>query len=318
MAVKRHVAAVGPHKGTAPTAASRGRGVGAAIRRWPLAVPYLLGSLLLVIVPLALAAALAFTDYFGFRPPEFTGADNLVRLAGDRAFWDAVGVSAVIAVIVVPLRLFLAVGAALLLARPRGARTAVGRAAAYLPSAIPDAAWALLWLWILNPLYGPLPAVLGALGVADPGFLTTPWGARAGLVLVMALQVGEAFIVALAARAAIPNRLYEAIELEGGSAWFAMTRVTLPLMAPIVLVLAVRDIVVVVQNAFVPAMLVTDGGPANATLTAPLLIYRRAFEYGELGYASTLSVTLLVLTGVAAALPLWLAARLAARQRTRA
>jgi multiple sugar transport system permease protein len=283
----------------------------------PLAIPFLLGSLLLVLAPLALAVALAFTDYYGFQPPEFTGVDNLVRLAGDRAFWDAVGISALVAAVVVPLRLLLAVGAALLLARRRGARAAVGRAATYLPSAIPDAAWALLWLWILNPLYGPLPALLGVFGVQDPGFLTTPWGARLGLALVMAFQVGEAFIVALAARAAIPARLHEAIELEGGSAWFAMTRVTLPLMAPVVLVLAVRDVVVVVQNAFVPALLVTGGGPANATLTAPLVIYRRAFEYGELGYASTLSVTLLVLTGIAAALPLWLAARLAARQQVR-
>jgi len=288
------------------------------MRRWPLAAPYLVGSCLLVLAPLALAAVLAFTDYFGFVAPEFTGTGNLTRLAGDRTFWDAVGVSALIVVVVVPLRLLLAVGAALLLARRRGARTAIGRAAAYLPSTIPDAAWALLWLWILNPLYGPLPALLGALGLPDPGFLTTPWGARLGLALVMTFQVGEAFVVALAARIAIPGHLHEAIEVEGGSAWFAMTRVTLPLMAPIVLVLAVRDVVVVVQNAFVPALLVTDGGPANATLTAPLVIYRRAFEYGELGYASTLSVTLLVLTGIAAVFPLWLAARLAARQRTRA
>lgn len=287
------------------------------MRRWPLAAPYLLGSSLLVLAPLGLAGFLAFTDYFAFQAPEFTGGDNVARLVEDRTFWNAVGLSALVAAIVVPVRLFLAVGAALMLARRRGGTAALGRAAVYLPSAIPDAAWALLWLWILNPLYGPLPALLGAFGLPDPGFLTTAWGARVGLVLVMAFQVGEAFIVALAARTAIPPRLHEAIAVEGGSAWFAMTRVTLPLMAPIVLVLAVRDVVVVVQNAFVPALLVTDGGPVNATLTAPLLIYRRAFQYGELGYASTLSVTLLALTGLAAALPLWLAARLAARQRSR-
>ncbi|MFC7615051.1 carbohydrate ABC transporter permease [Actinokineospora soli] len=225
--------------------------------RQPLAIPYLVGSALLVLVPLGMAGALAFTEYFGFRAPGFTGTDNLERLAGDAAFWDAVGVSAVVAAIVVPLRLVLAVGAALLLARRRGARTAVGRAAAYLPSAVPDAAWALLWLWLLNPLYGPLPALLKAFGLPEPGFLTTPWGARVGLALVMAFQVGEAFTVALAARMAVPARLHEAIEVEGGSPWFAMTRVTLPLMAPVVLVLAVRDVVVVVQNAFVPALLVT-------------------------------------------------------------
>lgn len=288
------------------------------MRRSPLALPYLLGSLLLVLAPLVLAVGLAFTSYFGFRAPEPTGLDNLSRMAGDTMYWRAVGVSALLALLVVPLRLGLAVGAALILARRRGAATSAGRVSAYLPSVVPDAAWALLWLWVLNPLYGPLPALLGTLGVPDPGFLTTPWGARFGLVLVMAFQVGEAFVVALAARAAIPVRLHEAIAVEGGSAWFGLSRVTLPLMLPIVLVLAVRDVVVVVQNAFVPALLVTGGGPADATLTAPLLIYRRAFEYGELGYASTLSVTLLVLTALATALPLWLAARLAAGQRTRA
>ncbi|MFC7491946.1 MULTISPECIES: carbohydrate ABC transporter permease [unclassified Knoellia] len=287
------------------------------MRRSPLALPYLLGSLLLVGVPLVLAGYLASTSYHGFRAPVFTGAENWARLTGDAPFWRSVGVSAVVAAVAVPLRLALAVGAALLLAR-RGAGASVGRVAAYLPSVIPEAAWALLWLWILNPLYGPLPALLRALGVPDPGFLTEPWGARLGLVLVMAFQVGEAFVVALAARAAIPPRLYEAIAVEGGSAWFATRRLTLPLMAPIVLVLAVRDVVVVVQNAFVPALLVTEGGPANATVTAPLHLYQRAFEYGELGYASTLSVTLLVLTVLAAALPLWLASRLALRQRSRA
>lgn len=287
------------------------------MRRSPLALPYLLGSLLLVIVPLGLALFLASTSYHGFRAPVPTGTENWVRLLDDEKFWRSVGVSAVVAVVVVPLRLSLAVGAALLLARRRGAGTDVGRAAAYLPSVIPEAAWALLWLWVLNPLYGPLPALLETLGVPSPGFLTEPWGARLGLALVMAFQVGEAFVVALAARAAIPGRLYEAVEVEGGSAWFATRRLTLPLMAPLVLVLAVRDVVVVVQNAFVPALLVTEGGPANATTTAPLHLYVRAFEYGELGYASTLSVALLVLTALAAALPLWLAARLAGRQRTR-
>lgn len=286
------------------------------MRRSPLALPYLLGSLLLVGVPLLLAGYLASTSYHGFRSPEFTGGENWARLVGDGPFWRSVGVSGVIAALAVPLRLALAVGAALLLAR-RGAGASVGRVAAYLPSVIPEAAWALLWLWILNPLYGPLPALLRALGVPEPGFLTEPWGARLGLVLVMAFQIGEAFVVALAARAAIPQRLYEAISVEGGSAWFATRRLTLPLMAPIVLVLAVRDVVVVVQNAFVPALLVTEGEPANATVTAPLHLYQRAFEYGELGYASTLSVTLLVLTAAAAALPLWLASRLALRQRSR-
>ncbi|WP_206069908.1 ABC transporter permease subunit [Knoellia koreensis] len=280
-----------------------------------LGLPFLLGAFLVVLLPLGLAAYLAFTDYYGFEAPRWSGTDNWARLAGDGQFWRSVGVTGVVAAIAVPIRIALAVGAALLLARQGGAAGAIGRTAAYLPSVVPEAAWALLWLWILNPLYGPLPAALRAVGAPVPGFLTEPWGARWGLVLVLAFQVGEAFVVALAARRTVPGALYDALAVEGASPWFTTTRLTLPVMAPILLLLTVRDLVVVVQNAFVPALLVTGGGPGNATLTAPLLVYERAFEYGELGYASTLSVALLVLTAAAAALPLWLAARLAQRQR---
>lgn len=286
------------------------------MRRSPLAVPFLAGSALLVAVPLLIAGWLAFTSYYGFTAPEPTGLANLRRIVDDDLFWRSVGTSGLIAAVAVPLRLLLAVGAALLLARTAGALGSTGRIAAYLPSVVPEAAWALLWLWILNPLYGPLPQALAALGLPAPGFLTDTWGARAGLVLVMAFQVGEAFVVALAARRTVPEGLYEALRVEGASAWFATSRLTLPLMAPLVLVLAVRDMVAVFQNAFVPALLVTDGGPAYATLTAPLYLYRRAFEYGELGYASLLSLVLLGLTALAAAAPLWLAGRLALRQRT--
>lgn len=280
-----------------------------------LGVPFLLGSLLVVLVPIGLALYLASTRYHGFVAPEWTGSENWRRLAADGQFWRSVGVTGLIAAVAVPIRVAVAVGAALLLARQSGASGALGRTAAYLPSVVPEAAWALLWLWILNPLYGPLPAALRAVGAPVPGFLTEPWGARWGLVLVLAFQVGEAFVVALAARRAVPPRLYDALAVEGASAWFTTTRLTLPVMAPVLLLLVVRDVVLVVQNVFVPALLVTGGGPGYATLTTPLLVYERAFEYGDLGYASTLSVALLVLTAAAAALPLWLAARLAGRAR---
>lgn len=285
------------------------------MKRSPLALPYLLGSALLVVIPVLVGAGLAVSDYYGFAAPRFSGLDNLRRAVADGLFWRSVATSLVIALLAVPLRMLLAVGAALLLARAGGLLGGTGRVAAYLPSVVPEAAWALLWLWLLNPLYGPLPQLLSALGLPSPGFLTEPWGARIALVLVLAFQIGEAFVVALAARRAIPDSWYDALEVEGASAWFTMTRLTLPVMLPLLLVLAVRDAVVVLQGSFVPALLVTGGGPGHATLTAPLLIWRRAFEYGELGYASTLSLILLALTALAVAAPLWLAARLAARQR---
>lgn len=265
-----------------------------------LAAPYVAGLVVLLLVPTAAAAVLAVTEYYGFEPPRFTGLDNVRRAVSDELFLTSLRNVALVAVVAVPLRVLLAVGAALVLAtRFRGA--AAGRVATYLPSVVPDAAWALLWLWLLNPLYGPLPAVLRSVGVGAPGFLTDPTAARVGIALMFALQVGESFVVALAARRAIPERLYEAAAVESARPSYVLRRLTLPLMAPLLGLLALRDLVLLLQVSFLPVLLVLEGGPRDATLTPPLYLYQRAFVYGELGYASALSVLLLLLTAVALA-----------------
>lgn len=265
-----------------------------------LAAPYVAGLVVLLLVPTAAAAGLAVTEYYGFEPPRFTGLDNVRRAVSDELFLTSLRNVALVAVVAVPLRVLLAVGAALVLAtRFRGA--AAGRVATYLPSVVPDAAWALLWLWLLNPLYGPLPALLRSVGVGAPGFLTDPTAARVGIALMFALQVGESFVVALAARRAIPERLYEAAAVESARPSYVLRRLTLPLMAPLLGLLALRDLVLLLQVSFLPVLLVTEGGPRDATLTPPLYLYQRAFVYGELGYASALSVLLLLLTAVALA-----------------
>jgi multiple sugar transport system permease protein len=268
------------------------------VRPGYLAAPYLIGTGLVIGLPLLGAGYLAFTDYHGFADPALIGTANLRRMLHDDLFWTSLRNSAILAAIVVPVRLALAVGCALLLARPTRTRRAA-RAAVYLPSVVPDAAWALLWLWLLNPLYGLIPLAI-----------TSTWGARVGLGLVVSLQVGEAFVVAVAARGLIPARLYEAAAVEGARAGYTFRHVTLPLLAPVLALLALRDLVAVLQVAFVPVLLVTEGGPYYATLTTPLHLYQRAFTYGELGYGSALAMTLLVITGLAVAAQVLLLRRL--------
>lgn len=270
-----------------------------------LAWPFLAIIAALVVVPLVIAGRLSLTDYTGIRDPTYTGMDNVDRLLNDSAFWRTIMITAALALVVVPLRLALATGAALLLHR-RGALGSAGRVAVYLPSVVPDAAWALLWLWILNPLYGPLPALLGMLGVGDSGFVTTATGAFLGLALVLLFQVGEAFVVALAARSQVPSGLYEVAAVEGVRPRTVVRRVSLPLMSPVLGLLALRDIVLVMHVSFVPALLITGREPLYLTLVAPLAVYRRAFQYGELGYASLLSLVLFALTTAAVVIGLML------------
>lgn len=262
-----------------------------------LAWPFMFGIGLLVALPAAAALALAFTEFTGIGAPRFTGIDNFTRLLGDDAFWRSLGNSLIYVLVAVPLRLIAAVGAALLLhSRDRG--SGIGRVAAYTPSVVPDVAWALLWLWILNPLFGPLALALASVGINEPGFLTDPWAARLSIAVMGAFQIGEAFVIALAARRLIPARLYEAAAVDGASAWFTLRTVTLPLMMPAIGLLALRDVVLSFQISFVPALIVTEGGPRYATTYLPLYLYRSAFRYFRLGYASAMSVFLFVLTGL--------------------
>jgi multiple sugar transport system permease protein len=257
-----------------------------------LASPYLAGLFLLVALPVAAASVLAFTEFSGVQPPRFTGLDNIRRLLSDGALWRSVGNTLVYIVIAVPLRLAAATGFALLLQRHR--RTAsVARPVAYLPTVVPDVAYALLWLWLLNPLYGPVAALLGGAGI-----LTEPWGARVALPVLGAFQIGEAFVVALAARRSIPPSIYEAAAVDGATPWFTFSRLTLRLMAPVLALLALRDVILSLQVNFVPALLMTQGGPRYATTYVPLYVYQTAFRYFRLGYASTIALTMFLLTVV--------------------
>jgi multiple sugar transport system permease protein len=268
-------------------------------REWrsgALATPYVVGLVLLLVVPAVFATGLALSDYDGFHAPGFTGLDNVHRVLSDEQFARSLQNGAWLALLVVPLRLVLATGAALLLER-RFRGVGVARTAVCLPSVVPDAAWALLWLWLLNPFYGPVPNALSSAGV-ETGLLTEEWPTRVGLALMLALQIGESFIVALAARRMIPARLYQVAAVEGASPWFTVRKVTLRLMAPVLGLLALRDVLLVMQVTFVPALIVTDGGPNESTTTPSLVIYEHAFLSGELGYAAMLSLVLLVTTAV--------------------
>ena len=258
------------------------------------ALPYLTGAALLVGLPALAAVFLSFTDYSGIGAPSFTGFDNYTRLMDDELFRRAVGNTLLHILMSVPLRMLLIGGLALYLHHHfRG--SSVARAGVYLPTVVPDVALTLLFLWLLNPLYGPLAAVLGRF---NPDWLTDPWGARWAVVLVTLLQIGEGFVIALAARRALPEYLFEAARVDGASPWFVLRRVTLPLMAPVLGVLALRDVVLSLQVNFVPALLLTDGGPSYATTYIPLYAYRQAFRYLRLGYVSAMSVVMFAFTAL--------------------
>jgi multiple sugar transport system permease protein len=296
----------------APLRSTSPRGPRASRQLGFMLAPYALGLVGLVLLPAAATLVLAFADYDLVQPPQWTGTGNFTELAGDGIFRTALLNSLVFAAVAVPLRLLIALGLALLLhRRARGVGTA--RTVAALPTAVPEVAYGLLWLWLFNPLYGPVNQLLRvggengltALGRTPPQWLTDPTDARAAIVIMSLFTVGESFLVLLAARLVLPPEVYELAAIEDATPWDVFRRVTLPLIAPVLGLLLVRDTILSFQVSFVPALVVTDGGPPPyATTYLSLFVYRNAFEYLRYGYASAATMVMLLLT-VAAVILQW-------------
>lgn len=283
--------------------------------------PYLIGLVVLVAAPFAVTVGLAFAEYDLVRPPRWTGLGNFTELFSDPIFRTALVNSLVFAAIAVPARMLIALALALLLHR-RAAGVGSARTVAALPVAVPEIAYGLLWLWLFNPLYGPINQVLRVggengltvLGRTPPQWLTGPNDARAAIIVMSLFTVGETFLILLAARRALPTEAYELAAIEDATGWDVFRRITLPLMAPVLLLLTLRDTIQSLHFTFVPALVVTGGGPPPyATTYLSLFVYRNAFEYLRYGYAAAATLVMLGLTVLAVLVQLRLIRRYARR-----
>ena len=230
--------------------------------------PYLLGLVALVGIPALVTFGLALTEYDLIRDPTFVGLDNLRELWADEVFHTALLNSVVFAAIAVPLR--------------RGGRARSGAAP---PRALsgrrqrpvgrdsPDRrpgrrlrpALALAPEPALRADHA-LPRLARAaraddLGLPLPQFLTHPNDARAAIIILSIFTIGEGFVLLLVARQSLPGEVYELAAIEDATAWSVFRRVTLPLLAPILVLLFLRDTILSFQLSFVPALVVTEGGP---------------------------------------------------------
>src|SRR5437867_1676902 len=260
--------------------------------------PFVVGMVVLVVVPAAGSLVVAFFDYTPLNATSFpwSGLEQFRRLGEDPLFWTALGNSLIYTAGSVPLRLAGALGMALLLERRR---KGIGfyRATAYLPTIIPDVAYALVWLWIFNPLYGPVNQVLRGLHLPTQSWLIDTGGARAVVILMAGWQVGEGLVIMLAALRDVSPDLRDAALVDGAGWWARQRLVVLPLIAPTFLLLLFRDTIVSLQDNFAPALLVTKGGPHYATLFLPLKIYYDAFQDFRFSYGAAI---IWVLYGVTA------------------
>jgi multiple sugar transport system permease protein len=275
---------------------------------WLMAAPFIFGALLLVVLPAFLSFALAFVQYDALSPPTWRGIENFAVIFRREVFWIALRNTLAFAFSAAPLQALGALMIALLL-HPERRGVRVHRAAVYLTSILPDVAYALIWLWLLNPLYGPINLTLAWLGLPTPAWLVDPHTALASLVIVAAVRVGEGMLLLIAARRTAPDSIYDAAQIDGADRLRTFWHITLPWLAPWLLLLLIRDLVMAIHSSLTPVILMTGGGPGYATTLLPFLMYEEAFTHLRLGEAAAMMVVVFALIGPPIGLAGWLTRR---------
>ena len=250
--------------------------------------PWLVGFFIWTLGPMIASFVLSFADYAIIAPPEFLGLTNYRKiLSDDPAFWDALQVTLTYALFSVPAGIVASLGIALLMNQPvPGLR--LWRTIYYLPAVVSGVAVAMLWVWVFHSEFGLINLALRLVGIRGPAWLGSPDWALWALVLMSFWSVGSGMIVKLAGLQSIPTELYEAASIDGAGSWQKFWRITLPMLSPILFFNLVMGVITTFQY-FTNAYVMTDGGPGRATLFYNLYLYRTAFNYFQMGYASALA-----------------------------
>lgn len=179
----------------------------------------------------------------------------------------------------------------------------------YTPTIVPPMAAMLLWKWIYDPRTGLANMVLGAFGIEPLLWLNSPNTAMISITLLATWAYsGGTMLLYLAALQGVPASLYEAAEIDGAKLLRRLWNVTLPEIRGVMVVLLVLQIIGTMQ-VFVEPFVMTKGGPANATLTVIMLVYRYGFEYRDFGIAGALGVLMFIVLVVFSAIYLRLLRR---------
>lgn len=258
------------------------------------ASPWIIGFLLFYLGPMLASAYLSLTNYSVLMPTTFVGLYNYQQMLQDEALGRAIWNTAYYTLLAVPLGTIVSLAVAMMLNRRDIRSRSFFRAAFYIPSIMPIVALSILWIWLLQPRFGLINLFLSLFGIAGPNWLGDPAWSKLGLVLMSLTGIGFNMVIFLAALQGVPTHLYEAAELDGADAWKRFRHVTIPMISSSIFYVLVIGLINSFQ-IFTQPYVMTGGGPVDSTLFYVLHLYRHAFEYFRMGYASALAWLLFVI-----------------------
>jgi multiple sugar transport system permease protein len=255
---------------------------------WLLASPWIIGFSIIMVGPMIFSLGLSFTDWNLLSTPVFNGLDNYRKMFfEDELVGQSLKVTLYYAAGSLPLGLIGSLAVAMLLnAKIKG--LAAFRAIYYLPAVLSGVATAQLWRFVFSPEFGLLNELLAKVGIQGPNWLMSTEWVVPSLILMSLWHVGGSMVIYLAALQGVPTELYEASIIDGAGWFQKILYVTLPMISPVILFQVIMGIIGSLQ-AFVTVAIMTNGGPANASLFYMLHLYRQGFEYFRMGYAAALA-----------------------------
>jgi ABC-type sugar transport system permease subunit/ABC-type glycerol-3-phosphate transport system substrate-binding protein len=286
--------------GSDPTAtAERNLMAGSASRlhrsehRWALAfvAAPVIGYLLFTLYPVCFAVYASLTNWNGLGVMRFVGLDNYVRLLGDANFLESI-YNTFFYMIGIPIGLAVSLALAVAMNRKIVGLTAF-RTIYYVPVISSLAAIAILWQWAYNGDFGLVNQALALVGIDGPNWLASTFWAKPAIIL-MAIWKGLGFsmILYLAAIQSVPRSLYEAAQLDGANGWQRFRTITLPMVRPVTFFLVVTNVIGGAQLFTEVNIMTPTGGPEYSTASAVWHIWRQAFKYQQMGYATAMAIVL--------------------------
>jgi len=262
-------------------------------QRWALAfvAAPVIGYLLFTLYPVCFAVYASLTNWNGLGVMRFVGLDNYVRLFTDANFLESL-YNTFFYMIGIPIGLAVSLALAVAMNRKIVGLTAF-RTIYYVPVISSLAAIAILWQWAYNGDFGLVNQALALVGIDGPNWLASTFWAKPAIIL-MAIWKGLGFsmILYLAAIQSVPRSLYEAAQLDGANGWQRFRTITLPLVRPVTFFLVVTNVIAGAQLFTEINIMTPTGGPEYSTASAVWHIWRQAFRYQQMGYATAMAIVL--------------------------
>lgn len=265
--------------------------------------PFVIGFLIFTLVPVLASLYFSFTDYDLLSTPSWIGLDNYVQMfTNDDRYATSLKVTLLYVFIGVPLRLIFALFVAMIL---NTTSKAVGlyRTVYYLPSIIGGSvAVSIMWRNLFGD-QGIVNGILNNFGLNSVRWFGDPDAALIMLITLSVWQFGSSMLIFLAGLKNIPGELYEASNVDGAGFFRRFFSITLPMLTPIVLFNLIMQLISAFMT-FVPAYIISkgEGGPMDGTLLYSLYLFRQAFVFFDMGYASAMAWVMLIIVGILTAL----------------